>query len=300
MKKGQTSVRNGIEDILFPMEICNITQGDNVGTHSGTYAVDLAGKDTGRDFAYFPFSAKSVALDTARNGNAVIWESLNKVRFADGTVDYCCMMIIHDNDPTGFAVGSVYKQGQQMAQEGTAGFATGNHLHVEVKKGKFERGVYGMYDKNKFGVYHLRSNIPIEKACFMDGTTIKSGTANWKYLKDVPATTGNQNSKVDNILRPGDKFIFPKIYKLEKVDKNFNVLNSELKAYLSPSLIIETDSKGNPTSDQRVDDDITGSYFKIPGTFVVESSGMNGYKNGWVIPKGWGFKIDASTLQEVA
>ncbi|MDF9824695.1 hypothetical protein M2475_000923 [Breznakia sp. PF5-3] len=185
MKKGQTSVRNGIEDILFPMEICNITQGDNEGTHKGTYAVDLAGKDSGRDYAYFPFSARSVALDSAKNGNAVIWESLHKVRFADGTIDYCCMMVIHDNDPTGFSIGSSYKQGVQMAQEGTAGIASGNHLHVEVAKGKYQRGNAGMYEKNKYGIYHLKNNMPIEKVCFMDNTKIIRGIADWKYLKDV-------------------------------------------------------------------------------------------------------------------
>ena len=196
MKKGQTSIRNGIEDILFPMEVCNITQGDNVGTHRGTCAVDLAGKDTGRCIAYFPFNARSVALDSKVNGNAVIWESINKVRFADGTVDYCCMMVIHDNDSRGFEVGKSYKQGQQMAQEGTAGNANGNHLHIEVKKGKFEKGTYGMYDRNVFGVYHMRNNIPIEKACFMDGTTIKQGVANWKYLKDVLVSVPSTGKKL--------------------------------------------------------------------------------------------------------
>ena len=29
MKKGQTSKRGGIQDILFPMEYMNITQGNN-------------------------------------------------------------------------------------------------------------------------------------------------------------------------------------------------------------------------------------------------------------------------------
>lgn len=182
MNKGQVSIRDGVEDVLFPMEYCNITQGDLVGTHAGTYAVDLAGKDTGRDFAYFPFSAKSVALDSTKNGNAVIWESLNKVRFANGLIDYCCMMVIHDNDATGFAVGSSYAQGTQMAQEGTAGYAIGNHLHIEVARGRYSGGTYGMYDRNAQGVYHLRNNMPIEDVCFMDQTVILNGKGNWRYI----------------------------------------------------------------------------------------------------------------------
>lgn len=180
MKKGQTSKRGGYEDILFPMEICNITQGDNTGTHKGTYATDLAGKDTGRDLFYAPFSVVCKAVDAA-NGNAVWWESQNKVRFADGTIDYATIMIVHDNSLGGIYVGAKYKQGIQIAQEGTAGKATGNHLHFEIAKGKYDH----MYDLNKYGVYHLPNNMPIENACFMDNTTIKQGIAKWKYLKDV-------------------------------------------------------------------------------------------------------------------
>lgn len=181
MKKGQTSKRGGYEDILFPMEICNITQGDNTGTHKGAYAVDLAGKDTGRDNAYMPFTGVIKAIDSPANGNALFIQSTNKVRFADGTIDYCTVMFVHDNERTGWAVGKTFKQGVQIYTEGTAGKAYGNHIHFEIAKGKFVH----MYDLNKYGVYELPNNIPVEKACFMDGTTMKVGKANWKYLKDV-------------------------------------------------------------------------------------------------------------------
>lgn len=76
-----------------------------------------------------------------------------------------------------------------MAEEGTAGNAHGNHLHVEFAKGKFKRSTNGsMYGQNSKGVYHLNNNIPIEKACFMDNTIMKVGVADWKYLKDVKVT----------------------------------------------------------------------------------------------------------------
>ncbi len=200
MKKGQTSKRGGYEDILFPMEVCNITQGDNVGTHKGTYATDLAGKDTGRDLFYAPFSVVCKAVDAA-NGNAVWWESQNKVRFADGTIDYATIMIVHDNSLGGIYVGTKYKQGIQIAQEGTAGKATGNHLHFEIAKGKYDH----MYDLNKYGVYHLPNNMPIENACFMDNTIIKQGIAKWKYLKDVKVSESKPSTgkKPDQILSVG-------------------------------------------------------------------------------------------------
>lgn len=186
MKKGQKSVRGGIEDFLFPMETVKITQGDNVGTHKGTYAIDLAGVDTGKDLAYFPFTAKCVAVDS-KNGNAVVWESTNPVRFADGSIDIARLMVIHDNSLSGISVGVVYPQGVQMAQEGTAGQATGNHLHIEVGKGK-HNGT--MYAKNSYGVYHMPNNMPIEKACFIDDTQILTPGDPWVMLADVPVNEG--------------------------------------------------------------------------------------------------------------
>lgn len=296
MKKGQTSVRNGIEDILFPMEVCNITQGDNVGTHKGTYAVDLAGKDTGRDTAYFPFSAKSVALDSYANGNAVIWESLNKVRFADGTIDYACIMVIHDNDATGYAVGSSYKQGQQMAVEGTAGIATGNHLHIEIKKGKFERGNFGMYQQNVYGVYHMKNNMPIENACFMDNTTIKAGKAEWKYLKDVPVTETPSKPqtppahKPDQILNKGEKFKFASQYLVENINVRDNMIyNSVIGGWISASICTEV----NGNNDQILN---KGERFTINGTFTVADVNV---KANLILVKELGFWVKANSLIEV-
>lgn len=191
MKKGQTSKRGGIEDILFPMQVCNVTQGDNVGTHKGTYATDNAGADTGISPLYAPVTMTLMAYDSARNGNAVCFQSDNKVRFADGTIDYLTMMFIHDNYIGDILKTKHYKQGQKFGDEGSTGYATGNHSHMEFAKGKYTH----MYDQNKYGVYHLPNNIPIENACFMDGTTMKAGVADWKYLKDVKVEEKPSSSK---------------------------------------------------------------------------------------------------------
>lgn len=239
MKAGQTSVRNGIEDILFPMETCNITQGDFVGTHAGTYAVDLAGRDTGRDLAYFPFSAVCKATDTPRNGNAAFWESSNPVRFADGTVDYCTLMIIHDNDLTGIYPGATYKQGVQMAQEGTAGNATGNHLHVEIAKGKFSH----MYDQNQYGVYHLPNNMPIEKACFFDGTELICGTGPWIYLNDVSVETKPKPTPSKGTWNRIEEMTYTTFTPNTNINvRNEPTLSGEIVAYYEPGMAVNYDS----------------------------------------------------------
>lgn len=190
MRQYQTSVRGGYEDILCPMEVLNVTQGDNMGTHKGTYAADLAGSDTGRDLFYAPFSVVCKAIDE-KNGNAVWWESLNKVRFADGTIDFATIMTIHDNNLSGIYIGATYAQGTQIAQEGMAGYATGNHIHFEIAKGTYDH----MYDRNEYGVYHLPGNMPMEKACFGDDTIMRGYASRWTwtYTGDASVSTPSNN-----------------------------------------------------------------------------------------------------------
>ena len=103
------------------MQVLNITQGDFEGTHAGTYATDNAGKDTGIDSIFAPVTMTLVAYDSATNGNAVFFQSDNKVRFADGTIDYLTCMFIHDNNISDILKVKHYKQGQKFGDEGTTG-----------------------------------------------------------------------------------------------------------------------------------------------------------------------------------
>lgn len=191
MKPNQTSVRGNIQDVLCPMSVLNVTQGDFEGNHP-FYASDLAGADTGRDLYYAPCDVVCVATNPS-DGNAVWWQSVDKVRHANGTIDYLTQMILHDNNLDGIYVGVVYKQGQQIAQEGKTGYATGNHLHVEFAVGKFTK----RYEKNDKG-YYLPNGVAIEDVCFIDNTTLKGSCANWnwKYTNDVPVVEAPKGQTV--------------------------------------------------------------------------------------------------------
>lgn len=198
MKPNQKSITNNIENFLCPMEYLRVTQADNMGTHKGTYATDSAGKDTGRDPVYMPFTGVLKVIDSTANGNAIVLQSVNKVRFANGQIDIARLMIIHDNDRTGWVVGKTYPQGTRIAMEGTAGNASGNHAHIEVGTGVYSH----IYDKNNYGVYHMPGNMPIEQACFADNTIISGlGSENWawKYTKDIVITPNNGVSVLNSI-----------------------------------------------------------------------------------------------------
>ncbi|MCF0261073.1 MAG: hypothetical protein HUJ54_14530, partial [Erysipelotrichaceae bacterium] len=171
----------------------SISQGVNGGySHQGANALDLTGKDAGIDPVYAPVTMKCVWKDSTANGNACFFESTEKVEFADGTVDYASFMFIHDNDVSDIQIGQIFKQNQKFYDEGTAGQATGNHIHMEVKKGKLVWNKYGCgyYRRLSNGVYILEDSIRPDAAMFMDadkvvnnGQPTASGSSmSWVYV----------------------------------------------------------------------------------------------------------------------
>ncbi|WP_276905228.1 hypothetical protein [Faecalibaculum rodentium] len=180
------------ELIRFPMKTMTITQGNNGQySHQGVNALDIAGKDAGIDPTFAPCKMRIARKEGYANGNAVFAESVDKVMFADGTVDYAKFMFLHDNYTGDFSVGRVFQQWEEFGDEGTAGYATGNHCHFEVAKGKLvwdkAGSGYGYYGRNNStGVWHLQDSISADKACVVDGVTIKNGNGmGWKKASEV-------------------------------------------------------------------------------------------------------------------
>lgn len=188
------------ELLRFPMKTMNITQGNNGQfSHQGVNALDIAGKDAGIDPTFAPCKMVIKRKEGYGQGNAVFAESVDPVMFADGTVDYAKFMFLHDNYTGDFAVGRVFQQWEEFGDEGTAGYATGNHCHFEVAKGKLvwdKAGAgYGYYGRNNStGVWHLQDSISADKACVVDGVTIKNGNGMaWKKSSEVK--TGSSGIK---------------------------------------------------------------------------------------------------------
>lgn len=199
MERKCTRVKNGVtfEVPLFPMDVMNITQGNNgYFSHGGVNALDSAGKDTGKDPIFAPVTMRYVTHDTKQNGNAIWFESVNPVLFADGTINYLTLMFIHDDyigDVLALAAqGHVFQQGEEVLDEGMAGNSTGNHSHIEGAKGKFQN----MYAYNyQTKVYHLPGSIPSDQIFVIDGITLyndgqpQGGLGNtmyWRKADEIP------------------------------------------------------------------------------------------------------------------
>lgn len=124
-----------MEKPLYPSPYMRITQGYLTGTHAASYALDDAGIDTGIDHIIAPFTGIIRKIYTVSNE---VWlESLDKVEYPDGTIDYMTILFCHDNDVSNLFVGKVVNKGEQFYQEGTKGNASGNHVHFECAQGKF-------------------------------------------------------------------------------------------------------------------------------------------------------------------
>lgn len=180
----EVSADSDIETAYFPMKYLNITQGINGSySHQGTLALDLAGKDSGKDEIYAPFTGVIKRIYT-HSGNFVWLESCTPVKFADGTVDYMTIMIGHDNDVSDLYVGKIIKQGEVFYREGNAGNATGNHIHLECAKGKYTSG--GWYE-NSYGWWTIYNPVaPYDALVLKSDTIIKSSYGyNWRYEPDL-------------------------------------------------------------------------------------------------------------------
>ena len=222
MKANQTSTRAGIQDFLCPFTSMYITQGSNYGTHAGTMANDVRGSKAGAKEPYYaPCDCKLIWCDTA-NGQGM-WQSLNKVRFANGNIAYATFVTAHDNTFDA-KVGQVVKQGQQLGnmgnKAGNGGVSTGVHVHIEIAQNKY---TISNWKKNSHGIYCFPKEVDTDSCYFMDGTNILNGMGgNWKYLKDVPVE--EPKPAVDE-----DKVKIQELEKeLAKKDKTIENLKKEL------------------------------------------------------------------------
>lgn len=130
-------------------------------SHGSCNAIDMA---PGGD-VFAPFTGKILQKD-ARWGY-VLFQSTDKVYYADGTLDYMTVGFMHDSDISNLYVGQTISQGTKFYQAGGMGNgvpnAYGPHVDLSVFKGKvnsvtqYGRGNYFAY--KAFYVYTAKTKI---------------------------------------------------------------------------------------------------------------------------------------------
>ena len=100
-----------------------------------------------------------------------LWQSVNQVHFADGSIDYLGIIVYHDNDITNGTysnVGDVVTQGQIFNHSGTGGNVTGDHVHLETGKGQVN---LSQYRYHFYDTTDCKRIVP-DKALFVNDTIV--------------------------------------------------------------------------------------------------------------------------------
>ena len=172
--------RNNLQNAMFPLEYMYITQGENGGySHQGTYAIDFAGYgpngSINRCPYYAPCDLELVAIADASN-HGYAYTSRNMVNFIDGTSGYLTILVAHDDDV--YYTTRIVNQGDLLGHTGTYGNVTGDHVHMEVKKGQYEGLV-----RNSDGVYMLKNSTHIYDLLGVNDTfMIRDLGYNWRVF----------------------------------------------------------------------------------------------------------------------
>ena len=206
-----------MERAVLMMDTLNVSQkGNGNFSHKGDKALDLSGANTGIDSLRAPFTGVIKRIYT--NTNTVWLESIDKVKYADGTIDYMTVMTMHDNDISNLKVGNIIKQGAVYYQEGRKGYTTGNYIHLAVGKGKFTGN--GWYENNE-GSWVVNNQYDVHKGLYLLDSTkiINSGDYNWIKTSILIENAPVQNKNTYTV-KKGDN--------LTNIAKNYNTTVSEL------------------------------------------------------------------------
>ena len=203
MKKGQTSVTDGIQNFLCPFTKINITQVENVGSHLGTKAIDVATDKVGEKAAYYA-PADIVCVNVIPSYGESRWQTVNKVRCPNGYIGIVTFEIAHDDSFNAY-VGMKLKQGEQLGNMGTKSGATsaankptGVHCHIQFSQSKTNTFV-----TNKYGVYGFPTESYCDDTMYIDGTTIvNTGQAKWKNAPKESSSKPTNTSKNKTLYLP--------------------------------------------------------------------------------------------------
>lgn len=174
-----------MEKIMYPLKNMWITCIPGQYLHKYCQAIDDQGKNYSTiDKLYAPYTGKVVRKYPSE---CEIWfESIDKVEFADGTIDYATILFAHKDRYDDIKEGVVYKQGEVIYSEGTkAGNKVGGadrHVHFEICAGKTTGSGW---KKSPDGTWNLVKGKKPTDCYFIDDSIniIKTGGLNFKKIE---------------------------------------------------------------------------------------------------------------------
>ena len=223
-----------MQKALFPILKTWESQPMNSGSHKDTKAIDFGVLNPYNDTKLIePFDGKIVYVDSQEKGGGIAFESLEKVKYANGYEDYMTLWTGHDNKPP--KLGSIFKQGEYYSDMGTAG-GVDIHCHLEVQKGKFRNPT----KITSVGSYKLENTIEHYNALLLrEDTFIKKTKYSWKREGDIIlANDVKRNEEIPQI-----KVIASELRIRSGPNVNSNILGFAKKDGIYNDLEVYKDSK---------------------------------------------------------
>lgn len=188
MLAGETSVASdGYENALFPLDYVNCTQvsGPNSYSHCCGHPCDWIGPNDIYPY-YAPFSMTQIAYISSEGTTR--WCSDRPVHTPLG-LRYVTVQFTHDNTaPIGVAH---LNQGDLVGHTGTAGFVTGDHVHIDQSDVQNDPLVsYGIYCQGGNLCYALQNSKYPYQIFYMTGNETIVNTQGMTF-QTVPATPAN-------------------------------------------------------------------------------------------------------------
>ena len=168
---------DGYEVLLFPLDYLYMTQ-DEGGSYSHlyTYSIDCMGWNSSGRVYRCPYYAPCTLKCVYKSSVSIVWQSTDRVHYADGTLDIVTINFVHDNDLTNHYIGEVIQQGNLIGRTGTAGNVTGDHVHINTARGTYQ----GFYDVGT-GHYQLINATHVYDTMYLNDTIILEGyNHNWR------------------------------------------------------------------------------------------------------------------------
>ena len=169
MNQGDRCTYMGNEVALLPFDYINISQvsGPSSLTHCCGHAADFTFPTVNYP-AYAPFTCTLFQSDTPANGNRRSYVSDAPVWTVSHGLVYVTVSFTHDDNPP---AATHFNQGDIIMHSGTAGYALGDHTHMDQAPAQNDPLVsYGITCSGGNLCYALQSSVEAEDIFYTAGT----------------------------------------------------------------------------------------------------------------------------------
>ena len=201
IRNKQYYLANGAQLSVYFTEIMGISQGMfGAFSHRMRRAIDETIGGLGIESAYAPFDLRVIWMQKTGARTGVVVTNTKRIYTPRGFVEplHANILLWHDNNTSDLRVGMEIKQGTRFYEEGTAGNATGNHIHYMVSFVKKD-GSYPLY-RTLAGNWALKNQASPVDMFFVNDTVIRNGAGYaWKSFGSEILNAPHSIKEVDKV-----------------------------------------------------------------------------------------------------